>query len=184
MSAARLFLVVTALALGGCSAEPVTGDDRAVALPADAVVLPGSVVGQILHQCSRSAPAPGEATWQPAANDIALLEAALPAALAASDLSRIEARLREDPHIGSPSPDDSAWTVAPQGWRRQYVGIVRGGRRFVYGNFFPFRPEEELRTDSWRAEPQLICDGGPVFFGAEWDVAARRFTQIDFNGAI
>ena len=136
------------------------------ALPPDAVVLPGSTVATMLHQCSRSAPDAGEGTWQPGESDIAALETALPAALAARPEGRELAR-------------------APNGWLRQYVGIVRGGRRFVYGNFFP---RETARhgddTQSWRREPVLVCDGGPVFFGAEYDVESRRLTQFAFNGAI
>jgi len=138
----------------------------------------------MFHQCSRSAPAPGEATWQPTGDDIALLESALPAAIAASDLSNREARLRAIGSIGPPSPVDPPWATAPQGWRRQYVGIVRGGHRFIYGNYAPRRPEDEFQTHGWRTEPMIICDGGPVFFGAEWDADARGFTHIDFNGAI
>jgi hypothetical protein len=171
------FILAAALALAGCGA----GAQEQELLPADAAVLPGSAVGQMLHQCSRSAPAPGETTWQPSANDIASLEVALPAALAASDLARIEARLRADPNLGSPNAGDPAWATAPQGWHRQYVGLVRGGRRFVYGNFFP---RDDARPYDWRAQPVLICDGGPVFFGVEYDVEARRFTHIAFNGSL
>ena len=181
----RSLMVATALALAGCGAQPAPADTQPAALPADAAVLPGSAVGQMLRQCSRSAPAPGETTWQPSAEDIASLEAVLPAALAASDLSRVEARLRADPHVGPPSADDPPWATAPQGWRRQYVGIVRGGRRFIYGNFVPRRPpDQELGIEGWRTEPRMVCDGGPVFFGVEWDVEARRFTHIAFNGAL
>ena len=111
-------------------------------------------------------PANGEATWQPGAADIAALEAALPAALAAQKPT------------GAPD-----WSRAPQGWRRQYVGLVRGGRRFLYGNFYP-RSADEYRQDpdQWRREPVMVCDGGPAFFGVEYDVEAGRFTHFGFNG--
>ena len=91
----------------------------------DAVVLPGSTVATMLRQCSRGAPEAGEATWQPGADDIAALEAALPPILLARREIRVE-------HY----PSEPEWARFPQGWRRQYVGIVRGGRRFVYGNFY------------------------------------------------
>lgn len=133
-------------------------------LPADAVILPGSAAATMLRQCSRQAPRPGEATWQPGADDIAALEAALPAALAAQREGR-------------------GLTNAPAGWLRQYVGIVRGGRRFVYGNFFP-REAARYGDDPgrWRHEPVMVCDGGPAFFGAEYDLEGRTFTQLGFNG--
>ena len=136
------------------------------ALPPDAAVLPGSAVATMLRQCSRGAPAAGEATWQPGGNEVAALEAALPAVLAAR-------------------PEGHELATAPDGWLRQYVGIVRGGRRFLYGNFFP-RETARHYDDAgrWRREPVLVCDGGPPFFGVEYDVDGRRFTRIDFNGAL
>ena len=142
-------------------------------LPSDAIVLPGSAVTQLLHQCSRPAPSPGEATWTPGPEDIARLEAALAAAIQ----PRSEIRR-------SHYPSDPDWTQVPQGWRRQYVGIVRGGRRFIYGNFFPRSSDavSALMRPDWRTQPTSICDGGAIFFGAEYDVEAGRFTQIAFNG--
>jgi hypothetical protein len=129
----------------------------------DVVVLPGSEVVQLLSQCSRGAPAPGEASWQPATKDIADFETALPAALSA--------------HHVAGDPD---WSRVLLDWRRQYVGIVRGGHRFIYGNFFPRGMTEE--APYWLNKPVGVCDGGHAFFGAEFDIQTRRFTQIDFNG--
>ncbi|HYJ53524.1 MAG TPA: hypothetical protein VEW04_10180 [Allosphingosinicella sp.] len=168
----RLFLASAFLALAGCSAGPISAQEQTAVLPADAAVLPGSAVGQMLRQCSRSAPAPGEATWQPTAGDVAALETALAAAL------RGREEIARDHYATDPD-----WALAPRGWWRQYVGIVRSGRRFIYGNFYPRRPEN-AQLPNWRTAPVGICDGGPVFFGAEWDVAAHRFTQIAFNGAL
>jgi hypothetical protein len=36
----------------------------------------------------------------------------------------------------------------------------------------------------WREQPMIVCDGGPQFFGAEFDISAKRITRIDFNGSI
>lgn len=118
------------------------------------------------QQCSRGTPAPGQDAWGPGAAEIARLEAALPAALAAQ-------RPGED------------WSAFPQNWRRQYVGIVRDGRRYVYGNFYP-RSVDDHAADSgrWRREPMLVCDGGPAFFGAEYDIEAGRISHLAFNGMI
>jgi hypothetical protein len=136
------------------------------ALPAGAAILEGATVPTMLSQCSRNAPAAGEGTWQPAAADILAVEADLAAALAAQH------------QAGSPD-----WSRAPQGWLRQYVGIVRGGRRFIYGNFIP-DDMPGMEPERWRHQPGRICDGGPVFFGVEYDVSARRFTHFAFNGAV
>ena len=143
-----------------------TDSQGGAALPDDAVVLPGNQANLVLHQCSRPVPVRGAATWQPSPADIAALEAALPAALATQN-----------------PPGAPDWSPVPEGWRRQYVGLVRGGRRFLYGNFYP-RSADNGRPDpeQWRREPVMVCDGGPIFFGVEYDVEAGRFTHFGFNG--
>jgi hypothetical protein len=71
----------------------------------------------------------------------------------------------------------------PQGWRRQYGGFLRGGRRFIYGNFFPHEAGDDRPADNdWRHAPMMVCDGGHAFFGVEYDVEGRRFTHLGFNG--
>jgi hypothetical protein len=134
----------------------------AAPVPPDVAILSASQIAPMLHQCSREAPKPGEGAWQPNAQDIAALEAALPAALGAMKAKGVPVR-----------------TILLGGFRRQYVGIVRGGRRYLYGNFFP---AEAGGSDRWRREAVIVCDGGPAFFGAEYDVAGHAFTQIGFNG--
>ena len=167
---ALLLLAVTFAASCGDAATthpPQPPVPAQAALPPDAAILDGRTVATLLRQCSRATPAPGDGTWQPSPEDVAALEAGLPAALAAAGRSEVRG--------------------APQGWRRQYVGIVRGGRRFIYGNFFPHAVANDYgpsNADRWRREPTLICDGGPAFFGVEYDVAARRFTHLAFNGAV
>lgn len=125
---------------------------------AGAVILPAAAVEKILRQCSRDAPSAGEGTWQPTSVHINALEAALPAEL----LKRRAA--------GHPS-----WTNFPRAWTRQYVGIVRQGRRFVYGSFVP----AGWKTDE--QQPITICDGGPAIFGAEYDPEREEFTHVAFN---
>jgi hypothetical protein len=129
--------------------------------PTSFVILPPAMIPDMLRQCSRGAPAKGEGGWLPAPADIAALEMQLPKALI-------------DRHIAN----DLDWAHVTAIWDRQYVGIVRGGRRFVYGNFFPHGLGQA------GARPVGVCDGGPQFFGVEYDVAARRFTRLDFNGSV
>ncbi|MCW4460575.1 hypothetical protein OK349_02570 [Sphingomonas sp. BT-65] len=136
------------------------------AIGADIAILPPATIAEMLHQCSREAPASGTGSWQPTISDIAKLEAALPDALASTN-----------PRGGEDLRN------APTGWRRQYVGIVRDGRRYIYGNFIP-KGVVEPSMMNWRREPVRICDGGPTFFGVEYDVANARVTHLAFNGAI
>jgi hypothetical protein len=137
----------------------------------DIAILPESSIPAMLLQCSRSTPTAGERGWQPTADDIVTLEQALPTAL------RDQPETQGPRHSGGPD-----WSRVPDGWRRQYVGIVRGGRLFVYGNFIPNAAEPRGAPDDFALTPILVCDGGPAFFGVEYDVEARRFTHIAFNG--
>jgi len=113
-------------------------------------ILDGSQIPAMLRQCSRSTPAPGEGSWQPSSSDILALERALPPVLKAR----------------WPELD---WSSFPGKWGRRYVGIVRHGRHYIYGNYSPHGEGD-------------VCDGGPYFFGAEFDVAARKISHLAFNG--
>jgi hypothetical protein len=139
------------------------GIAHAAEIPRDAVVLPGHMAAELLHQCSRKSPTVGESTWQPSADDILKLEALLPNAL-----------------MAQAAKGDPDWSVAPSGWRRQYVGIVLNSRRLIYGNFVL----KGVDPGPWRTNPVMVCDGGPRFFGVVYDVAAGRITDLAFNGAI
>ena len=70
----------------------------------------------------------------------------------------------------------------PEGWTRQYVGIVRDGRRFIYGNFFPRWNPDDAEIARWRNRPVIVCDGGSSLFGVEYDVEAGRITHLGYNG--
>ena len=58
--------------------------------------------------------------------------------------------------------------------------------------FGPFRfdPVNETLTRDGRPDltppsgPADVCDGGPRFFGAEWEPATGRVTHIAFNGSV
>lgn len=60
---------------------------------------------------------------------------------------------------------------------RQYAGFTRGGRRMIYLNAFGLRDDPK-----WKSRAVVVCDGGPSFFGAVYDVQARRWSELSFNG--
>lgn len=143
------------------AAASVHAPETPETLPEGAIILPEDQAARLLHQCGRNAPSPNGPTWQPSAGEIRRLEAQLPAALN----SQREA-------------DDPDWSRAPSGWFRQYVGIVRGGRRLIYGSFDTPQPRE----DRWRREALIVCDGGRSIFGVEYDADAHRIVRLAFNG--
>jgi hypothetical protein len=171
--AAFAFILAAAIT-AACSApaqnSPATPVVAVETLPPGVFIMDGTHVPDVLRQCSRGGPKAGKATWQPSAADVAVIETQLPIALSAAYPSL---------------PGDIDFAKAPQGWWRQYVGIIRGGKRYVYGNFFrPYEPLPGVPKIDWRREAAVICDGGPQFFGVEFDVQAKKFTQIDFNGHV
>jgi hypothetical protein len=129
----RSLILLLGLLAAPAAAQEVRGD---------AAILPGSQVQAILDQCSRSTPPMGQSSWRPTWRDIEALEAALPGALAADPLGR---------GLVDRQP--------PTGWVRQYVGVVRDGRRFIYGNFTPARGGPSSEDPSRIA---IVCDGGPA----------------------
>ena len=149
-------------AMAGCT-TPAGPPEPPVAapMPAGAYVLAGDKIASMLEQCSRQTPEVGEGSWTPGAADIRALEALLPAALA-----------KRWP--------DRDWSGFPDKWARQYVGILRGGRRLLYGNFVPRDVAGE--APGVEHEAIIICDGGPSFFGAEYDVSGGTITHLAFNG--
>ena len=140
--------------------------------PKDGAVLPENIAQQILHQCSRSVPQNVTGTWSPNPTQIGELESRLPAALEAVTLER-----------GSDYGQS-------RGFRRQYVGLIVGRHKIVYVNAFPSgmggperRPSANGRQEfDWRRDAVLVCDGGPAFFGVEYDPATKRFSHFAFNG--
>jgi len=120
---------------------------------------------ELLHQCSRSTPKRDKGGWTPSVADIARFEAKLSSTL---------------PRVRMVPDSRKKLEGAPKGWIRQYVGIVRGGKRYIYGNFAPASIDDYHAAR--RKIPIAVCDGGPSFFGAEYDVQKDAISDLGFNG--
>jgi hypothetical protein len=151
------------LASAGCSQSKVD--------PNQPQILAGKYVDALLKQCSRSTPPQGEGTWMPEHRVIGELEAKL--------RTELPGQLQKSGWVSE--EEVAQFPLFPSGFRRQYVGIVRAGRRYIYGNFSPKGAFEDFAA-AGDGLPFIVCDGGPNFFGAEYDVEARRFTHWGFNG--
>jgi hypothetical protein len=121
--------------------------------------------------CSRSGPALRD-YWRPDPEIIRELEVALaPALQRALDHA-------SDRRWNPPAIDE---------FYRQYIGIRAGSRRAVYINGF-HRSYLTITADSrpesagmWRTRAVNVCDGGTMFFGADYDPATRTIGNIEFN---
>lgn len=121
-------------------------------------VLPPSLGQRLLHPCSRNAPKTKLSFWQPKGSELDELERALEPYLLS--LAR---EGKELPPAGS--------------YDRQYIGIVVGGRKLVYGNFFPptfreFEPAHRVID---------TCDPGPKLWGIVFDPASKKFSKLSFS---
>ncbi|MBV9865742.1 MAG: hypothetical protein JO316_10350 [Abitibacteriaceae bacterium] len=127
------------------------------------VILTGSSAEGLFGQCSRDAPTGVSGLWCPYPWTIARLETNLPRFL------------RSNPNLRS--------TFSLKHYYIQYTGFIKNGRYLIYANAFP----DDLFGENpfmWRFRSQVVCDGGPAFFGFEFDPAMGQFSNLEFNGAI
>ncbi|MBV9420104.1 MAG: hypothetical protein JO348_10060 [Alphaproteobacteria bacterium] len=132
--------------------------------PAWGVLFPAATAVQLAHQCSRPAPSPMTGVWQPSAAQIAAMEPRLSAYLA----SQLTAYTKDK--------------FAAANYYRQYGGLLINGHAVIYVNGL-YR--SVIVTDpgkDWRTQPFLICDGGILAFGVEYDPANGQFSHFAFNG--
>jgi hypothetical protein len=164
-------LVLCALLAAGAAVTP------ALALPPldpkDGAIFPEARAKDLLNQCSRAAPGPVEGTWAPSARQIKELEARLPEALDNVFAKR------------------GGYKNRSRDFLRQYAGFIVHGRKIVYMNAFPrwllgeeksFFDQRKILPPDWRSKAQGVCDGGPAFFGVEYDPATKTFSHFEFNG--
>jgi hypothetical protein len=160
-----IFLAATAVGV-------ISADMHVALNPLDGAMLPVEAVRDVLHQCSRTVPTNVRATWQPRKEQIADLERLLPAAL----------------HAATSSFRGSYRSAS--NFRRQYLGIVSGDQKLIYVNAFSRDSGDPAssgpataRNFDWHRDAVVVCDGGPAFFGVEYDPATKSFDHFEFNGS-
>lgn len=62
-------------------------------------------------------------------------------------------------------------------YQRQFIGLERGGRQIIYGNFFC----NNIGMD-WRKILVIVDDGGDCYFQVEYDVESGLFIKLMVNG--
>jgi hypothetical protein len=156
-------LTVLAVFFGACAMASATLDTASLA------GLSGAEADGLLNQCSRQAPQKVQGKWTPNSAQLGDLRTRLPGALDRA----LSKRQRNK---------DRAAEIAGQ-----YAGFVIGGRKIIYVNAFPKReldpPIPGMKAHDWRHEAVIVCDGGAVFFGVEYDPKNKTFANFAFNGA-
>ncbi|WP_447753477.1 hypothetical protein [Sphingopyxis fribergensis] len=167
--------------LGGCStAERPYGQ----ATGADNQML--TTAGDPPGQCSRQSFAKGEKYFVPSVGDVKSFEATLEKGLKSGTLFGEDYFLaigKRARILGGESASAPPLKLTLQlNWNRSYMGIVRDGRRVIAGDFEPTYGDPKARVQRGAWGPEIVCDGGPAFFGAEFDPTDGKITTIGFNG--
>lgn len=126
------------------------------------VILPESAAADLLTRtCSRPGPPKFETTWTPTLDDVRAME---------SQFVKLE---------GLAVKNKFGQMRQPKHYYRQYVGIVVGGRKFIYIN--AFCNVDEKPPVYWRDKPVMNCDGG-CDWGVVYDTLSRNFSDLHING--
>lgn len=62
-------------------------------------------------------------------------------------------------------------------YNRQYIGLERGGKKIIFGNFFC-----ESGKQDWKKDLIFAIDGGECYFQIEYDLENGFFTRLQVNG--
>jgi hypothetical protein len=133
------------------------------------VVLSKLKIEDLEAQCSREPVRDVESLWMPSSEDLQRLEA---------DLPRLQGQTSQLFCLANtPLPD-------PAKYDRQYVGVIIGGKRWVYVNAFT-QVADLLWANGLDPNRDLIhvCGGGEEHWSVLYDPSARLFTQLAINCA-
>ena len=129
------------------------------------VVFKAAQAREFGRQCSRISPIGWWTLVAPSKNEIKRLEHALPGWIKAQKIK--------------------GWSGHFGDYFYQYGAFVSGKTRLIYVNAVPAREEminePKFRT-IWRRVPETVCDGGPDFWGVEFNPLTSDFQNVGFNG--
>lgn len=145
-------------------AQPSKPAGKFVLVSSHAVILVGSAALPLFKQCSRSGPDPISGYWTPTVGDVQQMERDAPGFF----------KMQKRAAPGMLVKD-----------YRQYAGFLQHGRKMIYVNAFPEMTARDFSKAgglSWHLVAAVICDGGPAFYGVEYDPQTRQFRNLEFNG--
>jgi hypothetical protein len=146
--------LLLALAAASASGDRVTRPPAPAAPPDTSIryIVPEAAAPRFYHQGQQSS-----AYFEPSEADVTAFEVHLAAFLRASK-------------------DKHARAVASKlaGYRRQFVGVVVGGRRLIFGNFFC--------RETPATEPVDVDDGGDCYFELFYDPTSHEFSRLYIHG--
>jgi hypothetical protein len=173
----RIVFVITMLSLFGCkkgelldsrqvpavqTSTAISGQPEA-SLAKPTLVKGSGFVGVIFPANSEEMPGlypPGASYWTPSESDVIAAEDGL------------------IPFLGK-SKDPKAPEILKQigSYKRQYRGIVLGGRKQIFIRFFC-----EISSEDWTSREMVVLDGGSCFFNLRFSPATKTFSNLWING--
>jgi hypothetical protein len=134
----------------------------------------------VMHQCSRAVPALGDSYFKPESlSEISEFELAIQTEIEKTHVFESENRYMVEHNLPK-------FLNVSQDWSRDIIGVVRSGKRYLYGNYYPPLTLKEKRfyNEKQLKGPIRTCDGGPLYFGAEYEIEAKKIVHHAFNGII
>ncbi|SRR6266568_8025636 len=126
---------------------------RSIVLSERSVILAPSHARELVHSA--------DGFWMPSRPDISELEKRLPDFLAHH--TALHRSINDD--------------------YKQYVGIVRGGRRLVFLSAFSI-PSDAPRVRGWQSKPIIWGGGGDTVWRIQYDPQQKTFEQFEVNGPL
>ena len=170
--------VVILAACGQPATENKGGSPSEVTVPAVGVVLPASEDRRLLTYCDGSR-ADADSLWVPSDSVLRAVELSL------------AGHLRDEASADRPAADPL------REYSRQYLGIFRGGEKFVFvRGVHQVYLTRAVTFDTQSVPPSVkiasairrfgeraldVCDGGRGFFRAEYRLRTRRTSRFDFQ---
>jgi len=93
-----------------------------------------------------------------------------------ADVLKLEKRIESFVKKAAAKRSPNLWTKLAT-YKRQYIGIMRNGRKVIFANFFC-----EAFSINWKAVPVAVEDGGDCFFNVLYDPASAAFSDFRING--
>ncbi len=63
-------------------------------------------------------------------------------------------------------------------YKRQYVGVIRAGKRYIRVNCFC----GDLKDEDWRTRYVIVKDGGSCYFNFTYDPLNKAISELFLNG--
>jgi hypothetical protein len=96
------------------------------------------------------------------------------------DIENLEANLFQISALSQNTAGSTRHIDKPDRYFRQYLGIVQGGKKWVFINAFCWTSTDN--SDESRQHLELGDDGGKCFWQAWYDPDTQRFSNLMING--